>query len=47
MEARDRQTKEGMPDRQLASEVLTIIVAGHETTATTLAWVWHSSAGFI
>jgi enediyne biosynthesis protein E7 len=41
MEARDRQTKEGMPDRQLASEVLTIIVAGHETTATTLAWVWY------
>jgi cytochrome P450 len=41
MDARDRQTGEAMPDRQLASEVMTIIVAGHETTATTLNWIWY------
>ncbi len=31
---------EGMPDRLLRDEVLTVFVAGHETTATALAWTW-------
>lgn len=29
-----------MPDRQLVSEIMTLIVAGHETTASTLSWTW-------
>jgi cytochrome P450 len=30
-----------MPDRQLVSEIMTLIVAGHETTASTLNWTWY------
>ena len=33
MEARDEETGQGMPDKQLRDEVVTIFVAGHETTA--------------
>jgi len=39
--ARDRQTGRAMPDGQLVSEILTLIVAGHETTASTLNWTWY------
>ncbi len=38
MEARDEQTGEGMSDRQLRDEVVTLFLAGHETTATALTW---------
>lgn len=31
----------GMTDLQLRDEVLTIFLAGHETTANALAWTWH------
>ena len=41
MEARDRNSGRGMPDRQLVNEIMTLIVAGHETTASTLNWVWY------
>jgi cytochrome P450 len=41
MEARDRQSGEIMPDHQLVSEIMTLIVAGHETTASTLNWTWY------
>ncbi len=41
MEARDQKTSQAMPDRQLANEVATLIVAGHETTASTLNWTWY------
>jgi cytochrome P450 len=41
MAARDRVTGEIMPDGQLVSEIATLIVAGHETTASTLSWVWY------
>jgi cytochrome P450 len=30
-----------MTDRQLRDEVMTIFLAGHETTALTLSWVWY------
>lgn len=30
----------GMTDRQLRDEVMTIVLAGHETTATALTWTW-------
>jgi cytochrome P450 len=41
MEARDRDSGQIMPDRQLVNEIMTLIVAGHETTASTLNWVWY------
>jgi len=41
MEARDQETGGGMTDRQLRDEVMTLFLAGHETTANALAWtVW-------
>ena len=41
IDARDRQTGEPMSDRQLLDEILTLIVAGHETTASSLNWFWY------
>jgi cytochrome P450 len=41
MEARDRDSGQMMSDRQLVNEIMTLIVAGHETTASTLNWVWY------
>ncbi|HTD55907.1 MAG TPA: cytochrome P450, partial [Silvibacterium sp.] len=41
MQARDRQTGQTMSDRQLVSEIMTLVVAGHETTASTLNWTWY------
>ncbi len=38
LEMRDDETSESMNDRQLRDEVITLLIAGHETTATTLAW---------
>lgn len=40
MEARDEETGEGMSDQQLRDEVMTIMLAGHETTAVSLAWTF-------
>ncbi|HEX6036468.1 cytochrome P450 [Longimicrobium sp.] len=31
----------GMTDEQLRDELLTLFLAGHETTANALAWTWH------
>lgn len=41
MAARDRETGEAMNDRELVDEVMTLIVAGHETTASGLNWIWY------
>jgi cytochrome P450 len=41
MEARDQRSGRVMPDSQLVSEIMTLIVAGHETTASTLNWTWY------
>ncbi len=41
MASRDRETDEAMSDKELIDEVLTLIVAGHETTAAALTWAWH------
>jgi len=41
MQARDPQSGQLMQDRQLIDEILTLIVAGHETTASTLNWTWY------
>lgn len=41
MGAHDPQSGKQMPNDQLIDEVLTLIVAGHETTASTLSWCWY------
>jgi cytochrome P450 len=41
MEARDKKTDESMADKEIINEVMTMIVAGHETGATTLNWAWY------
>lgn len=38
MDARDEETGEGMSDAQLRDEVMTMFLAGHETTANALTW---------
>jgi cytochrome P450 len=40
LDARDEETGEGMTDRQLRDEVMTLFAAGHETTAVALTWCW-------
>lgn len=45
MAARDAQTGEGMSDQQLRDEMMTMLIAGHETVASALAWTWHLLAG--
>ncbi len=44
LDARD-ESGEGMSDRQLADEALTLLVAGHETTADALSWAFSLLAG--
>lgn len=39
--ARDEETGEGMSDKQARDEVMTLLLAGHETTANALTWTWY------
>jgi len=39
--ARDEETGDVMTDRQLRDEVMTIFLAGHETTSLALTWIWY------
>lgn len=41
MNARDKETGDAMTDRALIDEVMTLVVAGHETTASGLNWTWY------
>lgn len=41
MEVRDKDSGDAMPDRALLDELMTLIVAGHETTASALNWTWY------
>ncbi|MEE8303255.1 MAG: cytochrome P450 [Candidatus Tectomicrobia bacterium] len=41
MLAEDEDTGERMNDTQLRDEVMTIVLAGHETTANALTWTWY------
>ena len=41
MEARDKDSGEAMPEKALIDEIMSLIVAGHETTAATLNWTWY------
>ncbi|MEO8892892.1 MAG: cytochrome P450, partial [Coleofasciculaceae cyanobacterium] len=40
MEARDEDDNSQMNDKQLRDELITLIIAGHETTSNTLSWTW-------
>jgi cytochrome P450 len=39
--ARDADNGSGMSDRQLRDEIMTLVLAGHETTALALTWAWY------
>jgi len=41
METTDKETGEKMTEKELVDEVMTLIVAGHETTASVLNWAWY------
>ncbi len=41
LHARDEDSGATMSDRQVRDEVMTLILAGHETTANALSWAWH------
>ena len=41
LEARDEETGEGMDERQVRDEVMSVYLAGHETTAVLLTWLWY------
>jgi cytochrome P450 len=45
MATRDRETGQPMSDKEMIDEVLTLIVAGHETTAAALTWTWYLVGG--
>lgn len=40
LRAQDEETGERMSDRQVRDEVMTLFIAGHETTAQALSWAW-------
>ena len=40
LDARDEDTGEAMTDEEVRDEVMTLLLAGHETTAVALAWTW-------
>ena len=40
LQARDKDTAEGMTDREIVDEITTLLIAGHETTASMLNWTW-------
>lgn len=37
----DEESGAGMSDRQLHDEMMTLFLAGHETTANALTWIWY------
>ncbi|MGH7268678.1 MAG: cytochrome P450, partial [Candidatus Rokuibacteriota bacterium] len=41
LEARDEDDGRGMTDRQVRDELITLFLAGHETTANALSWTWY------
>jgi len=41
LEARDSETGRGMDPREVRDQVVTIFMAGHETTALALTWTWY------
>jgi cytochrome P450 len=41
MNARDADSGESMEDAQLRDEIITLLIAGHETVASALTWTWY------
>lgn len=41
LRARDEETGQGMTDEQVRNEALTLLLAGHETTANALTWAFY------
>jgi len=41
LEARDAETGEPLRDRELRDEVMTMLMAGHESTSVALTWAWY------
>ena len=41
IEAVDKESGDKMTDNEIIDEVMTLIIAGHETGATTLNWAWY------
>ncbi|WBB80652.1 cytochrome P450 [Micromonospora sp. WMMD882] len=41
LEARDEETGEGMPDKQMRDEIATLLLGGYETTSNQLSWAWY------
>lgn len=41
LQARDEGDGRGFTDRQVRDEVMTLLLAGHETTANALTWTWY------
>jgi cytochrome P450 len=41
IDARDKETGSPMSEKELIDEAMTLIVAGHETTASGLNWTWY------
>lgn len=41
----DEEDKGGMTDEQVRDEAMTLFMAGHDTTASGLTWIWHALAG--
>jgi len=41
MSARDEETGKGMSEREARDEVMSFFIAGSETSANTLSWVWY------
>ena len=46
MAARDKDTGAPMSDKEMIDEIMTLIVAGSETSATTLNWTWYALARY-
>ncbi len=45
LKARDEETGQLMTDEQARDEVLTMLIAGHETVASALTWTWYLLSG--
>lgn len=45
LKARDAETGQLMSDEQVRDEVLTMLIAGHETVASALTWTWYLLSG--
>ncbi len=41
IQARDSKSGAGMEDEQLRSQIMTLMLAGYETTASALTWTWY------